>query len=438
MSHSIKNALKNRIVKNAGWLMIGRVIHMILSFVIGLLTARYLGPANFGVLNYAGAYTTFFMAFCTLGINSVIVKNFVDHPEESGETIGTTIVLRLISSFMSIGVIVGIVSIVDKGDKVTILVVFLYSLSLLFQVFDTFNYWFQSKLMSKYYAIATLISYSIASAYKVLMLALNMSVEWFAVANSVDIGIVAVIMYIIYRKKGGPGFSVSYRKAKELLSVSCSYILSGLMVAIYAATDKVMLKHMLDESSVGFYSLAVSIATVWTFVLAAIIDSMNPSIMEYHNTDKRRYLIMNKRLYALVFYISILASAIICVIAPVFIRVVYGEAYLPAVGPLRIVVWYVAFSYLGVARNAWIVCERKQKYLKYIYLSSALINVVLNFLLIPLIGTLGAALASLLTQIATVFGVPAIIRPLRPNTKMMLDAILLRDVFPAKSLNETQ
>ena len=438
MSHSIKNALKNRIVKNAGWLMIGRVIHMILSFVIGLLTARYLGPANFGVLNYAGAYTTFFMAFCTLGINSVIVKNFVDHPEESGETIGTTIVLRLISSFMSIGVIVGIVSIVDKGDKVTVLVVFLYSLSLLFQVFDTFNYWFQSKLMSKYYAIATLISYSIASAYKVLMLALNMSVEWFAVANSVDIGIVAVIMYIIYRKKGGPGFSVSFRKAKELLSVSCSYILSGLMVAIYAATDKVMLKHMLDESSVGFYSLAVSIATVWTFVLAAIIDSMNPSIMEYHNTDKRRYLIMNKRLYALVFYISILASAIICVIAPVFIRVVYGEAYLPAVGPLRIVVWYVAFSYLGVARNAWIVCERKQKYLKYIYLSSALINVVLNFLLIPLIGTLGAALASLLTQIATVFGVPAIIRPLRPNTKMMLDAILLRDVFPAKNLNETQ
>lgn len=438
MSHSIKNALKNRIVKNAGWLMIGRVIHMILSFVIGLLTARYLGPANFGVLNYAGAYTTFFMAFCTLGINSVIVKNFVDHPEESGETIGTTIVLRLISSFMSIGVIVGIVSIVDKGDKVTILVVFLYSLSLLFQVFDTFNYWFQSKLMSKYYAIATLISYSIASAYKVLMLALNMSVEWFAVANSVDIGIVAVIMYIIYRKKGGPGFSVSFRKAKELLSVSCSYILSGLMVAIYAATDKVMLKHMLDESNVGFYSLAVSIATVWAFVLAAIIDSMNPSIMEYHNTDKRRYLIMNKRLYALVFYISILASAIICVIAPVFIRVIYGEAYLPAVGPLRIVVWYVAFSYLGVARNAWIVCERKQKYLKYIYLSSALINVVLNLLLIPLIGTLGAALASLLTQIATIFGVPAIIRPLRPNTKMMLDAILLRDVFPAKNLNETQ
>lgn len=438
MIKAIKKAFKNRIVKNAGWLMIGRVIHMILSFVIGLLTARYLGPSNFGVLNYAGAYTTFFTAFCTLGINSVIVKNFVDHPDESGETIGTTIVLRLLSSFLSIGVIVGIVSVVDKGDKLTVLVVFLYSLSLLFQVFDTFNYWFQSKLMSKYYAIATLISYLIASAYKVLMLSLHMSVEWFAVANSVDVGIVAVIMYIVYRKKGGPGFSVSFRKAKELLSVSCSYILSGLMVAIYAATDKVMLKHMLDESNVGYYSLAVSIATIWAFVLAAIIDSMNPSIMEYHNTDKEKYLIMNKRLYALVFYISIFASFIICLIAPLFVKVIYGEEFLPAVKPLRIVVWYVAFSYLGVARNAWIVCEKKQKYLKYIYLSSALINVVLNFVLIPYLGTSGAALASLLTQIATIFGVPAIIRPLRPNTKMILDAILLRDVIPAKSKTDTK
>lgn len=437
MVKTIRKALKNKIVKNAGWLMIGRVIHMILSFVIGLLTARYLGPSNFGVLNYAGAYTTFFTAFCTLGINSVIVKNFVDHPEESGETIGTTIVLRLISSILSIGTIVGIASVADKGDRLTVFVVFLYSLSLIFQVFDTFNYWFQSKLMSKYYAIATLISYTIASTYKVLMLALHMSVEWFAVANSVDVGIVAVIMYFVYRKKGGPGFSFSFRKAKELLSVSCSYILSGLMVAIYAATDKVMLKHMMDESNVGFYSLAVSIATIWAFILAAIIDSMNPSIMEYHNTDKDRYLTMNKRLYALVFYISIFASIIICLIAPLFVKIIYGEAYLPAVKPLRIVVWYVAFSYLGVARNAWIVCEKKQKYLKYIYLSSALINVVLNYTLIPFMGSSGAALASLLTQIATIFGVPAIISPLRPNTKMILDAILLRGVLPAKEKTDT-
>ena len=134
----IKKYLNNKIVKNAGWIMAGKIVHMILSFVIGLITARYLGPSNFGLINYANAYTTFFTAFCTLGINSVILKDFVDDPENEGTTVGTTIVLRLISSVLSIGVICSLVSIIDRGELLTLTVVFLYTLSLIFQVFDTF------------------------------------------------------------------------------------------------------------------------------------------------------------------------------------------------------------------------------------------------------------------------------------------------------------
>ena len=129
------------------------------------------------------------------------------------------------------------------------------------------------------------------------------------------------------------------------------------------------------------------------------------------------------------FYLSILASVGICLIAPLFIRIVYGEAYLPSVSPLRVIVWYTAFSYLGVARNAWVVCENKQKYLKYIYLGSALINVGMNLLLIPIWGTVGAAVASLLTQFSTIFIFPLFFRELRPNVRLMMEGILLKGVF---------
>lgn len=412
----------------------GKIFHMFLSFLMSLLMARYLGPANYGILNYAAAYCTFFTAFCTLGINSVIIKDFVDHPDEEGEAIGTTLTLRLISSVLSLVTIIGIVSIVDRGDTVTIRVVALYSISLVFQAFDTLQQWFQAKLQSKYYAIATLISFTIASAYKALLLIMGMSVEWFAISNSIDYLLAALVLYIFYKKKNGPSFSFSLNKAKSLLSVSSSYILSGLMVAIYSATDKLMLMQMLDESSVGYYSLAVQISSMWVFVLSAIIDSMKPPIMEYHNTDKALYLRMNKRMYAIVFYLSLGASLLICLVAPLLIEIIYGSAYLPSVSPLRIVVWYVAFSYLGVARDAWIVCERKQKYLKYLYLGSAFLNVILNYTLIPLWSVNGAAIASLLTQMSTIFVFPLMFRELRPNVKLIWDAILLKDVFPEKNL----
>ena len=421
--------LKNGTVQNVSWLLIGRIVHMLLSFLMSLLTARYLGPGNYGLINYATAYATFFTAFCTLGINAVIVKNFIDKPDEEGETIGTTLVLRLLSSLLSWVTISGLVSLVDRDEPITLIVVALYCSSLVFQIFDTFNYWFQSKLRSKYYAIATMISYTIASAYRFVLLVLGKSVQWFAIANSLDYCIVAVLLFLFFKLNHGPKLSFSMKKAKELLSVSYSYILSGMMIAIYGATDKLMLKQMLDETAVGYYSLAVSISTMWTFLLSSIIDSLKPSIMRYNNENKTYYERTNRLLYAIVFYLSLLASIGITIIAPIFITILYGEEYLSAVAPLRIVVWYVAFSYLGVARDSWVVCEEKQKYLKYLYLGSALVNVVLNFILIPIIGVCGASLASLLTQISTIFVFPVIIKDMRPNVKLILDAIMLKDVF---------
>ena len=421
--------LTNKTVQNAGWLLSGRIIHIILSFVIGLLTARFLGPSNYGLINYVAAYTTFFTAFCTLGINSVIVKHFIDHPTEEGETIGTAMTLRLISSVLSLGAILCVVRVVDGYEPVTLTVAALYCLGLVFGVADTINYWFQSRLQSKYYAIATTVAYVITSLYRIALLVTGKSVEWFAAANALDFGLVAVFLLLFYKKKQGPRFSFSFRKAKVLLGESYSYILSGLMVAIYGATDKIMIKQMLDESSVGYYALALSISTIWTFVLAAIIDSLKPTIMRYHNENKAAYTRMNINLYSLVFYFSLATSLCIALIAPFFIRIVYGDAYLPALSPLRVVIWYVAFSYLGVARDIWIVCERKQKYLKYLYIGAALCNIVLNVILIPSLGTVGAAVASVFTQISTIFIFPLFIKDLRPNVRLMLDAIKLKGLI---------
>lgn len=428
----LRNISKNKVVKNAGWIIGGRLVNKLLAFLVGILTARYLGPSNYGLINYAAAYISFFASICTLGINSIIVKNFVDHPDEEGKTIGTTLLLRAVSSLLSALMIVGIVGIVDRDEPLTVVVVALCSVGLIFQIFDTLNYWFQARLQSKYSALASFASYAAVSVYKIVLLVLGKSVEWFALASALDYTVLAVVLAAAYFKNGGQRFTASWAKAKELLSSSTSFIISGLMVSIYACTDKLMLKQMLGEASVGYYSLASAISVSWAFVLSAIIDSLYPEIVQSFNTNRIYYERKNRQLYAIVFYTSLFMSAAICLLARPFIEILYGASYLPAVQPLRIVVWYTAFSYLGVARNAWMVCENRQKYLKYLYMGAAAINVVLNLLFIPPWGASGAAAASLLTQIATTVLLPAVIRPLRANTKLMLDAVLLRGVLPKK------
>ncbi len=422
----IRDLLSSKVTRNASWIIAGRVYHMLLAFFVGLLTARYLGPSNFGLINYAATYTSFFASFCTLGINSVIVKNFVDHPDEEGETIGSAIILRTISSVLSVIMIMGITLFADRGETTTHIVVFLCAIGVLFQVMDTLNYWFQSRLESKYAAYSTIISYTVVSAYKVWLLATGKSVEWFAVSTSVDYLVVAIVLLAVYKKKNGPKFAFSWRKAKELLGSSYHFILAGLMVSIYGSTDKFMLKQMLNESEVGYYSTALSLCNTWVFVLSAIIDSLYPTILQCFGKDNTLFEKRNKQLYAIVFYVSVVASSFISILASPIVRILYGTSYAPAASPLRIITWYTAFSYLGIARNAWVVSYQKQNYLKYLYVGSALTNVILNALLIPVMGASGAALASLVTQMSTILVFPALIKDLRPNVKLMIDAIRLK------------
>lgn len=420
--------IKNKEIRNASWLIIGKVFQMVLSLLMSIFTVRYLGPSNYGIINYVTAYVTFFTSLCTLGLNSVIIKDFVDNPEQQGEAIGTSFALRGISSILSAITITGIVFVVDKGDKLILIVAILCSMALFFQIFDTYNFWFQSRYESKVTAMATLVAYIITSIYKIMLLLSGAGVQWFAFATSVDYIVVGVLLIIVYKRYRGPRLKVSRHKAKSLLGRSYHYILSGMMVAIYGQTDKFMLKHMLDETSVGYYSLATTISAMWVFVLQAIIDSMYPTILQLHKKDKEQFDRKNRQLYAIVFYVSVVVGIIFCLLGEIVIQIMYGKEFLPAVSALKIVTWYTIFSYLGVARNAWIVCENKQKYLKYMYILAAIANVFLNYICIPIWGMNGAAFASLITQILTSIVIPYFIKDMRPNVRLMIEAIMLKKI----------
>lgn len=420
--------LNNIVLKNASWLMLGKIMQMLLSLVVGVLTARYLGPQNYGLINYGASYVALFSSLCTLGINSVIVKEFVDNPKQQGEAIGTTLVLRAVASLLSIVTIMAIVFVADGDEWTTIIVVAICSLSLFFHIFEVFNYWFQSQYKSKVTAIVTFVAYAVVSIYKIVLLINDSDIYWFAFATSLDYICVALLLYLTFRKNKGPQLSFSKTKAKELLSKSYHYILAGMMVSIYGQTDKFMLKQMLDESAVGYYAISTAICGMWTFVLAAIIDAMIPRIAELHKNNKEEYLKKNRQLYTIIFYVSVFVSLLFLVFGKLIIKILYGDSYLPAIAPLKVITWYTAFSYLGTARNIWIVCENKQKYLKYIYVGAAIMNVVMNLVFIPKWGTTGAAMASLITQISTSIIFPFFIKDLRINAKLMLEAILLRKI----------
>lgn len=414
---------KNRVLKNASWIIGIQVVKSLLGLVISMLTARFLGPSNFGLINYAASIVAFVSPIMYLGLTGVLVQEIVNRPESEGKILGTAISLSFFSSLLCIGGVIAFVNIANKGERDTIIVCALYSILLIFQSLEMIVYWFQAKLLSKYSSLVSLIAYLIVSAYKIFLLAAKKSIYWFAVSNALDYMIIAVCLLIVYRKLGGQKLRFSFADAKRMLSKSRYYIVSNMMIAIFAQTDRIMLKLMIDDAATGYYSAAVTCAGMTGFIFSAIIDSFRPMIFDNKKTDERQYENNICRLYSIIIYLSLLQSVVITVFSKLIIHILYGSAYDPSINALRLIVWYTTFSYLGSVRNIWILAEDKQKYLWVINLSGAAANITLNYFLIPVMGIMGAALASLITQIFTNVIIGFIIKPIRYNNTLMFRAL---------------
>lgn len=418
-----KKLLANKIVNNAGWIIGCKLCKAVLVMLTTVLISRHLGVANYGLLNYAAGLVSFVAPIMKLGIDNVLVKEIVAKPESDGETIGTTMALNLCSSFLCIIGITAFAFFVNRNEPDTIIVCFLYSLMLIFQATEMIYYWFYAKMLAKISAIAMLLAYVLVAAVQGIMVLADANVYAFALSHSIDFLVITVILFGMYRKKGGGRLSFSLQRAKELFSVGKFYIVSGLMVTIFAQTDRIMLKLMIGNEATGIYAAAITCANMTAFVFVAIIDSMRPGIFEGVKVGKEFFEKRLKQLYTVIIYFSLLQSVVSTAFAPLIIHILYGRAYYGAIGVLQIVVWYTTFSYLGTVRNIWILAENKQKYLPLINATGAAANVVLNFMLIPLWGAAGAAVASLITQIFTNVIVGYIIPAIRPNNRIMVEAL---------------
>ncbi len=415
--------MNNKVVKNASWIIGCKIAQSILNLVIGMISARYLGPSNFGLISYAGSVVNFVVPIMQLGLGKTLVRELIENPDEEGKVLGTAMLMNVVSGLFCMGGVFVFLNFANAGETETIVVGVLYSISLIFQATEIIHTWFQAKLLSKYPSIASLISYTVVAAYKIWLLVTGKSVRWFAVSFTIDVFVISVILILIYRKMGDQPFSFSWGLGKKMLSRSKYYIISGMMVTIYAQTDRIMLKLMMNEAETGYYNAAVVCVNVTSFVFVAILDSMRPVILEAKHKGDAAYESHVVQLYSVITYVSLAQCVAMTALARPLVTLLYGEAYLPSVVPLTVAVWFVTFSYYGSVRNVWILAEEKQKYLLFINLSGAIANVGANFILIPRLGATGAAIASLITQFFANVVLGFIMKPIRRNNALMIKGL---------------
>ncbi|BCO27360.1 hypothetical protein MIZ03_2248 [Rhodoferax lithotrophicus] len=394
-----------------------QLLRMVAGLLVGIWVARYLGPTQFGVFSYSIAFAALFGSLAKLGLDSIMVRDLVRTPELSDVYLGTAFWLKIMGSVVMLAAMVLAVRF-TSNDATTNLYIFIIGSGTLFQSFEVVDFYFQSKVLSKFVSMCKLTQLFISSLIKLYLIYIKAELFLFVLVSLIDQITLGVSLYFAYRLQNLNNFYQYFdiKIAKKLLKDSWPLILSGIIIAIYMRIDQIMIKEFLDVKEVGLYSAAARISEIWNIIPILICNSLFPSILNAKKVSLELYAARLQKLYSLLVWLAIIVALSMTYLSERVVVFLYGNAFSDASDVLMIHIWSGIFVGLATVKGKWQVSEN----LNHLYLYGAGIsvtsNVILNYFLIPNYGIIGAAFAALMSQIISGYLINFFFKELRYQT----------------------
>lgn len=384
--------------KNTSWLFVEKVLRMIVGLFVGIWVARYLGPEQFGLFSYAQSLVGIFAIIASLGLDGIIIRDFVKDKSRRDELIGTAFYLKLFGSFITLLTLAITINFISN-NSFTNLLIFIIASGVVFQAFNVVDLYFQSNILSKYVVYANIISLAISSIIKVLLIINEASLVYFAWVILFDNMVLALGFIYFYTKQNLTIFNWQFNKntAITLLKNSWPFLLSGVAWTLHAKIDQVMIKEMLNVEAVGQYVAAVQLSEAWYFIPVIIGASLFPAIINAKKISKKLYYARLQRFYDLMVWLAIAIAIPVTFLSHWIVDLLYGKEYHEAGSVLVIHIWTAVFMFLFIASGKWFISENLSKETLYRNISGVIVNISLNYYLIPLFGIVGAAYATLVS-----------------------------------------
>jgi len=412
--------------KNTSWLFAEKILRMVVGLFVGIWIARYLGPEQFGLLSYAQSFIMLFTAIATLGLDGIIVRELIKDETRRDSLLGTAFVLKLMGSIF-IFAILAIAIQLTNNDQYTNLLVFIIASAMIFQSFNVIDFYYQSKVLSKYVALANSISLGVSSLIKIVLLVNHASLIFFALMIVFDSLVLAIGLVYFYKKSSHLKlfrWSFDRQLAKSLLKDSWPLILGSISASVYIQIDQIMVKEIMGNESAGYYAASTKLTDLWLFITVLITKSLLPSIISAKKKSRKLFIYRMQYLYNLLMKISVIIIILISILATNIVELLYGEEYLNVIPVLTIYIWSISFVYLSNASTSYFLAENMKFHASMRLFLGALINIMLNMIWIESYGLIGAAYATLVSYSFSSYFYNALFKGTIINFKMQTIAIL--------------
>ena len=392
------------IAKNTGVLTISHVITSILGFFLLIYTARYFGEVEFGKYRFAMSFTALFAIFANLGINNYVIREIARNKELTNEYLTNVSLIKLLLSFIAFGLIVLTINLMDYPEDTTY-AVYLFGIYMILTSFAlTFRAIFQAYERMEYDAVVIVIEQIILFALVLFVLFSGYGLIELAHVY-IFAGIVAVTMSfsIVLLKIAKPKLSINLSLWKTLIIGSIPFALNALFGVLFFQIDTVMLSVLKGDAAVGIYNAAYAPLLALGVIPSVFIAAIYPVMSRYFVSSKDSLETFTSLASK---YMAILGFPIAMgcfVLADKFIALFYGDQFSASIIAFQILAFFIPLRFVSSITGTLLTSINRQSIRTVSVGLIALFNIILNALMIPYLGYIGASIATVLSEVFLYF-----------------------------------
>lgn len=434
---------KSKIAKDTSILFFTSIVTKLISFIISIIIARFLGETSFGLYSFAIAFTSLFAIFSDFGMKVLLRREVSRNKKDTNKLFMDSMSSKIILSIISIIIVILFVKYTGQTlEKQTVIIIAaLATLTLTFT--DNIYSIFQGYERMNYGAILSILRNILRFIITYLLL-----VSGFGLISVLLIMLIVRIIeliasLVIYTKKISKiHVDIKINRAKKLFLRAIPFGVAAVFILIYYKIDIIMLSYMTNDKTVGYYSAAYNLIEGLLFIPLAFSTAITPLASKLFVQSKLKMKKLLSESLRIMIVVSIPLAIGISILAEKIILLFYGDSYTGSIIALRVLIWSIIPTFLHYILGLFIVSTNNEKKGMIYTGICASCNILINLILIPRYGLLGAAFATILTELLLLILSYKLLKKIFNNInifkliyKPIISGLLLSSIYFIKQLN---
>ncbi|WP_094229073.1 flippase [Methanolobus psychrotolerans] len=393
------------VAKNTFFVAFSNIAAKIIAFIIAIYLARYLGVEDFGKYNFIITYLLLFGFIAGFGLDSVVIRDISKKPDEAGRIMSNASVIRILTSLTAI--ILAIITIhALKYPADTIFYIQLISAILLVQGLSyLFESLFQAKMKMEYAALSIIFPKIIFVIALYWIIRSNLGLKEILLAYLFSEFTRTIISFLYSKRILKYRLHIDRVTFKDLFRKSLPFVIGYGLLILYNRFDILMLSIMKGDLAVGYYAAAYKLTESVLFIPGALAATLMPVMARQFdiNKEKLEYMYNLGVKYILMLILPISFGGVI--LGNEIIYMIYKEEFANSVMVFKILTFTIIFNSLISIQTVLLVAANKQQLNNISVSACAIINIILNLILIPQYSYVGAGIATLVSVVCLyIFG----------------------------------